>query len=250
MELSPFLPLGHGLEIASTTLLEGRVVVRVVATAPSSSCPLCQESATRIHSQYTRVVADLPCAGQRVQLFLHVRKFFCDTPTCPRNIFTERLNPFVEPRARMTSRLAQAIQTIGLATCGKLGARLAAHLGIQTSWMTVLDRIMAQPSAPLPPVISLGVDDFSFRRGYTFGTILVDLERHQAIDLLPDRRAETTAAWMRLHPTIELVSRDRGGDYAAAARKGAPHALQVADRFHIMVRRIGACSIPFTERRG
>ncbi len=234
MELSLFLPLGHGLEIASTAVCDGQVIVQIVATALCSPCPLCKESATRIHSQYTRIVADLPCAGQRVQLILQVRKFFCETPECPRKIFTERLSPLVEPRARMTSRLSQAIQTIGLATCGKLGGRLAARLGIHTSWMTVLDRIMAQPSAPLPPVVSLGIDDFPSRRGCIFGTILVDLERHQAIDLLPDRRAETAAAWMLVHPTIELVSRDRGGDYAAAARKGAPQALQVADRFHVM----------------
>ena len=234
MELSLFLPLGQGLEIASTAVCDGQVMVRVVARALCSPCPLCKESATRIHSQYTRVVADLPCAGQRVQLILHVRKFFCETPNCPRKIFTERLMPLVEPRARMTNRLSQAIQTIGLATCGKLGARLAARLGIQTSWMTVLHQIMAKPSPPEPPVRKLGIDDFALKRGRTYGTILVDLERHHAIDLLPDRQAETAAAWMLLHPEIDLVGRDRGGDYAAAARKGAPQAVQVADRFHIM----------------
>jgi transposase len=169
-----------------------------------------------------------------VQLILHVRKFFCDTSECPRKIFAERLIPFVEPQARMTCRLSQAIQLIGLATCGKLGARLAARLGIQTSWMTVLARIMAKPSPPAPPVVQLGVDDFSFRRGCTFGAILVDLERRQVLDLLPDRQAETAAAWMQQQPTIELVCRDRGGDYAAAARTGAPQAQQSADRFHLM----------------
>jgi transposase len=250
MELSPFLPLGQGLELTSISAAADGLTIYVESTMFPSSCPLCTHQASRIHSRYTRVVADLPCAGQRVQLLLHVRKFFCETPVCPRKIFTERLSPFVEPRARMTSRLSQAIQTIGLATCGKLGARLAARLAIQTSWMTVLHRIMAKPLPPEPPVRKLGIDDFALKRGRTYGTILVDLERHKPRDLLPDRKAETAAAWMLLHPDIELVGRDRGGDYAAAARKGAPQALQVADRFHLMVRRIGACSIPFTERRG
>jgi transposase len=161
MELSPLLSLGPGLEPTSISATADGFTIHVTSTLPSSSCPLCSHLATRIHSRYTRVVADLPCAGQRVHLLLQVRKCFCETPACPRKIFTERVTPFVEPRARMTCRLSQTIQLIGLATCGKLGARLAARLGIQTSWMTVLARIMAKPSAPLPPVVQLGVDDFS-----------------------------------------------------------------------------------------
>jgi transposase len=109
---------------------------------------------------------------------------------------------------------------------------------------------MVLPTAPVDPVSALGLDDFSFRRGRTFGTILVDLDRHRLLDLLPDRTSATAAAWMETHPEIDLVSRDRGGEYAAAARLGAPQAIQCADRFHLYVRRIGACSIPFTERRG
>jgi transposase len=83
-------------------------------------------------------------------------------------------------------------------------------------------------------VVYLGIDDFAFRRGSRFGTILVDLESHRPIDVLPDRRAETAAAWMRNNPEIEVVSRDRGTQYASAASQGAPQAIQCADRFHIV----------------
>jgi transposase len=180
------------------------------------------------------VVADLPCAGFRVQLRLHVRKFFCDTVGCRRKIFTERLPAFVEPWAQTTVRLRQVLQALGTATCGELGTRLAAHLGIRTSATTILRRIMALPLVPVAPVSHLGIDDFALHRGRKYGTILVDLTRHQVIDLLPDRKAETAKAWIRAHPEIKLVSRDRGGDYATAARQGAPQAVQTADRFHIV----------------
>lgn len=106
-------------------------------------------------------------------------------------------------------------------------------MGIQTSRFTILRRIMALPTEPVEQVLELGRDDFSFRRGRKFGTILVDLQSHMVIDLLPDRKAETAKVWMQTHPEIDLVSRDRGGDYAAGAREGAPQARQVADRFHL-----------------
>src|SRR5258708_7357359 len=99
--------------------------------------------------------------------------------------------------------------------------------------MTILRCIMALPTGPVGQVSELGIDDFAFRRGRKFGTILVDMVSHKVIDVLPDRKAETAAAWMGAHPEIELVSRDRGGDYAAGARQGAPQAIQVADRFHL-----------------
>ena len=134
----------------------------------------------------------------------------------------------------MTTRLFKEVEHIGLATSGMLGTRLGDQLGIHTSWMTILRRIMAYPAAPVERVIELGIDDFSFRRGRTFGTILVDLQSRKVIDLLPDRKAETASAWMSAHPEIELVSRDRAGDYASAAKTSAPQAIQCADRFHII----------------
>jgi transposase len=114
-----------------------------------------------------------------------------------------------------------------------LGARVTDRLGIQTCWMTILRRMMALPTEPVEHVVELGIDDFAFRRGRKFGSILVNMQSHQVIDLLPDRKAETAKAWMKAHPEIKLVSRDRGGDYASGARQGAPQATQIADRFHL-----------------
>jgi transposase len=233
METAQIFLLGEGLELTGLEMGNGQLVLHVTATSRSSACPVCAQPATRMHSRYSRVVKDLPCAGQPVQLILHVRKFFCDTAQCVRKIFAERLPQLVAPWAQMTTRLRQAMQAIGLATCGRLGARLASRLGMATSWMTIVRRIMALPTKPAESVLCLGIDDFAFRRGRTFGTVLVDLDMHQVIDLLPDRQAETATTWMQTHAEITHVSRDRGSEYASAASRGAPQAIQVADRFHV-----------------
>jgi transposase len=132
MGTAQFFPLGEGLELTLMERHEDQLEFHVTATSPSAVCPLCGQPATRLHSRYRRVVKDLPSAGQHVKLLLSVRKFFCDTAECVRKVFAERLPQLVAPWAQMTTRLSEALQTIGLATCGRLGARLAAHLGITT----------------------------------------------------------------------------------------------------------------------
>ncbi len=234
METTPLLPLPEGVLIDQIQITEDGLVIPVVATHPTSCCPLCSEASSSIHSHYRRLVRDAPGAGGRVQLVLTVRKFYCRNLLCERKVFTERLPSFVEPWARMTIRYCQQLTSIGLATCGKGGVRLAARLGIQTSRQTILRRIMALPDGSTGSVLFLGIGDFAFRRGYRFGTILVNLESHRVVDLLPEREAETAAAWMRQQPDLMVVSRDRGSEYAKAATLGAPQATQCADRFHIV----------------
>ncbi len=250
MEVSSLLSLPEGLRVEQIEPQGALLAIAVVSVRPSSCCPLCSQASSQVHSLYQRTLRDVPCGGRKVVLHLSVRKFFCRNPACARKIFTERLPPFVEPWAQVTTRLFEAVQAIGLATGGELGTRLADCTGFHTSPSTILGRIMALAPCSSAQVSCLGIDDWSFRRGRRFGTILVDLTTHNILDLLPDRDAESAAAWMRTHPEIEVVSRDRGEEYAAAARLGAPQATQCADRFHLAVRRIGAYSIPFGERRG
>lgn len=133
----------------------------------------------------------------------------------------------------MTIRDFQQIPSIGLSTCGKGGARLAARLGRPTSRQTILRRIMDLPDTPAGSVLLLGIDEFAFQRGHQFGTVLVDLESHRVVDLLADRTCDSAAHWLWQHPDIGVVSRDRGAEYAAAAALGAPQAMQIADRFHV-----------------
>jgi transposase len=250
MEGTPLLPLPEGMHIDQIQVTETGLMISVVATHPTSCYPLCALASSSIKGHHRRSLRDVPCGGRQIQLTLTVRKFYCRNPLCERKVFTERFPDFVEPWARMTMRHGKQITCIGLATCGKGGTRLAVRLGLHTSRQTLLRRIMDLPDPPVGSILYLGIDDFSFRRGCRFGTILVNLESHRVVDLLPDRKEETAAAWMRQQPDLAVVSRDRGGEYASAASQGAPQAIQCADRFHVIVRRIGAYSIPFGERRG
>ncbi len=233
MSFSSLLGLPAGLQVLSFALVNNVLLIQVASTASESTCPGCQCPTSRIHSHYTRKAADLACGGHQVQLILHVRKFFCTNRECPRKIFVERLSAFLHPWARLTTRLGEQIEAIGLASCGRLGARLGSRLRIETSRTSILRRVMKLATSETDEVQHLGVDDFSFRRGRTFGTVLVDLQRHHILDLLPDRQKDTAAAWMKTHPEITHVSRDRGSEYASAASAGAPQAIQVADRFHV-----------------
>ena len=220
----------------------------VTTTAQEAVCPLCQRCSARTHSRYVRAVADLPWMGCAVRLELHVRRFFCPNPECTRQIFTERLPTVVAPYARRTMRLTDVFTLIGFALGGEAGKRLVAGMGLVTSPDTLLRLIHAQPEEQVSAPRVLGVDDFSFCKRKTYGTILLDLERRIPIDVLPDREAATLEKWLKEHAGVEVISRDRGGPYAEGARKGAPEAQQVADRWHVLANLSEALK-PFFARK-
>jgi transposase len=213
---------------------EGCLVVSGVSVG-SNGCPDCGQPSSSRKGAYMRHLQDLPVQGMAVRIEVRVTRWRCPNSGCARHSFAERIENSALRHARRTRRVSELARWIGHATGGRSAERLLLRLGIPHSDDTILRLVKREAARRTVPVLRVvGIDDWSWQRGRSYGTILVDLERREVVDVLADRSAETTARWLQQHPEIEVVSRDRCGLYAQAARRGAPRAKQVADRFHLL----------------
>ncbi len=227
------LPMFASLRLEALEVCDERIVLPVASTTTSAPCPECAVDATGVHSTYTRTLADLPWCGWAVRLRLRVRRFFCRTPSCSRTTFVEQIPSLTRPYAQHTSRLNDLLRGLGLALGGEAGHRFSHRLALTVSPDTLLRRVRQLPPPAVAAPEIIGVDEWAKRKGRHYGAIVVDLERHQVLDLLPDDSAEQFATWLKEHPGVRVIARDRANTFAQGAQQGAPSATQVADRWHL-----------------
>ena len=233
MGVQPLCPSPEMWRLGLIKILHDRVILHLEPLRESVPCPRCGVNSTRVHSRYRRKPWDLPWSSWPAQLVVHTRKFFCDRDECSRRIFTEQFPGVLDCYARRTERLRKALLELTHASNGESAARVSRFLGYVTSPDSLI-RLQRQEQFPVSTPQALGVDEFALRRGCTYGTILVDLENHQPVDILEGKQAEPLTQWLAEHPGAEILARDRAEAFALAGRTAAPTALQVVDRFHLV----------------
>lgn len=230
------LPSNIQLNADTISSEPGTLQIGASVRQTDSICPVCNHRSKRIHSRYYRTLLDLPISGNLARVKLKARKFFCDNFDCPRKVFTERFDCEIKPYYRRMLRSNDLLARMALELGGNTGSMISRYVGIPVSPSTVL-RIIKKLEIQSKILTSgiIGVDDWAFKKGRTYGTVIVDLVQQEVIDLLPDREADTLAEWLKQHPEVTTVSRDRYGPYALGVKTGAPQARQVADRFHLLM---------------
>lgn len=246
LQLSALFP--SDLSIDDIMVEGSNAIIKMVSTKSECTCPNCKQTSSRIHSQYQRIIKDLPIINKKVIIYLQTRKFFCDNPSCNTRIFTERFKTLIKPYARKTDRLNKHLEFLGFVVNAEVGSILFKQILADVSPDSIL-RFVKQTELTISTDYQyVGIDDWAIRKGHKYCTLICDLVTKRPIDVLPDRSYETVSEWLRKHPEIKFISMDRAVTYSSAAKNEIPQARVVADRFHL-VHNLGQTLIKYLQRQ-
>ncbi len=232
--LKTFLQLPCGWRCSRQIISSDGITLHLHGKRKTAQCPECSKRSDSVHSSRRRRIQHLPCSGQTLWLVFSVRHWYCRNPVCSRKIFAESLAPFAGSHQQSSQALQNLQRQLGLIAGGEAGKRAATAVGLRCSADTLLRRVINTPGTKQSGAPHVGIDEWAWHRGHRYGKLIVNLDTHRPLVLLPGRDQRTLATWFRKYPEIQVVSRDRSGVYATAAREGAPQARQVADRWHLL----------------
>jgi transposase len=222
------------LEIMAVKRMDDQVVLSVQGLKKTCPCPGCNMDSNKVHSYYYRKIKDLPAFNNKICLHVKARKWYCFNTDCSRKIFTERFEHNFIRYKRTSDRLREKLLKIALLTGGNQGKRLCHTLNINISSSTLI-RLIHEQKVPEPATgYAVGIDDWAFKKGISYGTLVVDLQQKKVVDLLPDREAQTVENWFRAKPEVTIVTRDRFSRYATGITNALPEATQITDRWHLL----------------
>lgn len=232
IDLQSFYP--KELKIVDIAEEEQRIVIQLKSQKHSHNCPKCKSEMISYHGTYMRTAQDLPIFQKNVTLKIHAYEYYCTNDECSVTSFVEDYEGFVVRTSRMTSRLEEFIRTLALETNCSGAAAICKEMGIQTSGETIIRMLRKLAEQPAPQCgDTIGIDDFAYRKGHTYCTVICDGNTRAPIEILDGRDGEELKSWLKKNKQVKKVTRDRAGAYAKAISEALPDAMQIADRFHL-----------------
>ncbi|MDR2971714.1 MAG: ISL3 family transposase [Bacteroidales bacterium] len=232
IDLSKYFPTT--LLIKKVESIKEEIHIFIKSLTQSQTCPSCKQECNEYHSTYRRKIQDLPILGKTVIIQLTAYRYYCHNSKCEQKVFCETVDNFFEFYKRMTERLENFLIALALNTSCEGAARVCQLLGIKISGDTLIRKVIRKASEMEPVKTDfIGVDDWAYKKGSTYGTIIVDGRTHKPIDLLDGRDGKTLKEWLKQNQQVKIVTRDRASAYASAISEILPQAMQIADRFHL-----------------